>query len=293
MLSIIIPIGDLSRDEENLTKMLTDVENFQNLEIILVFDFEAYSGRVREFECRMVNCGIKVVKTMARNPNLARMTGLHASSHQHIVFCDSDDIFNLSELDEIACALKKVDALLFFPFDRIDFDASENQMSHMRASYCNLIDLPGLWRTIIPREALKDDFFVPTRMGEDLALLCGALLSSKNVILEERKFYKYVQRTENNLSSAKNQEVYLKTLYGFTELMKENVKRVNFNAILASGIYLSFLLSALKATKLKNRIRVFWKISCLISRNMKLQLCIGIMMPLLIIIKFPKIRFMK
>jgi len=183
--------------------------------------------------------------------------------------------------------------LLFFPFERIDFNAPDNQMSHVRASYCNLIDLPGLWRTIIPRESLRDDFFIPTRMGEDLALLCGALLSSNKIILENRKFYQYVQRTENNLSSVKSQEVYLDTLYKFTQLMKENVKRINLNAMLASGIYISFVLSALRATKSKNRTRVIRKISGLIARNINLQLCIGVIVPILFLIKFPKIRIMK
>lgn len=293
MLSIIIPIGSLSRDEANLRKLLTGLERFQSLEIILVFDFDVNLDNNHEFEHMMVEEGVKIVKTKVRNPNQARLAGFRATSSEHIIFCDSDDYFDLPVLNEIAKGLRDSQAVCFFPFDHMNFETLEIEKSNKRVSYINIIQYPGLWRTIIPRAALKNDFFIPTKMGEDMALLCCVLLSSHEILFDDRKFYKYVQRMNSNLSSSKEPEEYLKTVFEFTRLMNRNVQNIDFNSILASGIYISFVMSTLKRAKIENWREVFADIKSGISSNCRLGICIGVSLPLICFVKISTIRNVK
>lgn len=290
MLSVIIPIGSLSRDEANLKKLLTSLERFQSLEIILVFDFDANLDNKDEFEHMMVEEGVKIVKTKVRNPNQARLAGFRAATSEHIIFCDSDDCFDLPVLNDIAKGLRASQAVCFFPFDQMNFETLENEESNKRVSYFNIIQSPGLWRTIIPRAILKNDFFIPTKMGEDVALLSCILLSSHEILFDDRKFYKYVQRVSGNLSSSKNPEEYLKTIYEFTRLMKKYVQTVELNSIIASGIYFSFVVSTLKWAKMENWKEVFTVIKRGITSNYRLGICIGVSLPLVFLVKLSMIR---
>lgn len=293
MLSVVIPIGDLSRDETNLKRILAQGNQLKNIEVILVFDFEFQSRNIQEFERLTSKNGIKIVRSSGRNPNLARLTGLTVSSCEYIVFCDSDDICDLFELDKISESLDQPHGIYFFPFDRNKFDDSQNQEDFQSVSYCNIIKFPGLWRTIVPKSALNEVFFVPTKMGEDLALLCGALLSTSEIIFGSSKFYKYIQSSNNNLSSVKNQEVYLETLFHFSQLMKNYVKKLNSNSLLASAIYTSFLLSTLKSANLVNGANQLRGVLLAMIKNIKLGIGICITLPIVFLIQILKLRIVK
>jgi glycosyltransferase involved in cell wall biosynthesis len=287
MLSLIIPVGDLERDQEQLRKNFERLNFPTSLEIIVVFDFDTRFHKSDQFQSYLVNLGIKVVETDARNPNQARLSGFRAATHNYLVFCDSDDDINIGELTDLATTICELDTLRIYSFDSIQLKSNSKITRRYDANYLNLLRFPGLWRVVIPRKMLKSEFFIPTKMGEDLALLCGTLLNADKILFSRRKFYQYIQHSNTRLSLSRDQNVYFETVTEFTQLMRFNVRKVNFNAILAAGVYTSFVISTLKVSQIRKWGEVFRGLKVAILHNRKLGISMCLSLPLVCVAKFP------
>jgi hypothetical protein len=283
VLTIIVPVGNLERDQKNLEKILFERAIPEELELIIVLDLDLRSNNVSEFIHRIEVLGIKTVQSIGRNPNQARLDGLKVATNEFIAFCDSDDVIDLSKLAGLSQSICNPGQVNVFAFERIDLRNSESSVSHHKGSRLGVIRFPGLWRMTFPKESLKSDFFVSATMGEDLTLLSGAILESDEIVFRKEKYYQHIDHSKNRLSSSKNREVYMNNLSEFSLLLTTNLKNVNWKAVIVSSIYTSFVFSTAKFLGIKEWHTIFSYVKQAMSKNKKLGLCIFISFPLVFI----------
>jgi glycosyltransferase involved in cell wall biosynthesis len=247
MLSIIVPVGDLSRDKTNLEKILFNAKPEYNFDIILVFDFD-FNSKAEEFRNLLSTRNIRVIKSDARNPNGARHAGFLACKGDWVIFCDSDDEVNLELLANASPYFLEKSSLHVFSF-KIEAEYTHRKKSVGRsASTLNLLKEPGLWRCVISKEILNEVTFVGGLLGEDLILLTEAILRSQRLVYHDECVYYYKEHTSFRLSNIRESNRYLINLELFTKCLVKSVESINRNSLLASGIFLSFVISSLASS---------------------------------------------
>jgi glycosyltransferase involved in cell wall biosynthesis len=285
LISIVIPIGNLDRDQKNLETTLGNTRVNANLEIVVVFDFEEITENATHFSHSLQSQGIKVIISNARNPNGARYDGYLASRGNWITFCDSDDEIYLDKLKSCSSDWTTPGNLYVYSFAMDFLDDNVVTSHHIRASEFSFIQNPGLWRCVISSDTLQENFFCNTLMGEDLVLLTGAILNSKSINFFGDEIYKYNNYQPNRLSTLRLSDSYMATVIGYSNLMIINLNTINRNSLIASALFSSFLISSFINSGPKHKFQIVWVAVRALLANWRLSFSVALVFPLAILMK--------
>jgi glycosyltransferase involved in cell wall biosynthesis len=208
LLSVIIPIGNLDRDIENLYKIIDHTPK-SLVEIIFVLDDDKrmLELNLRNYLDHVHIANFKLIKSDARNPGGSRNLGIACAQSEWIVFCDSDDMPNIENiLQEIKKDDYKSDVLIgSFEFENIrrkliyerHFGNDSNQ------NWEEIAINPGIWRWVIKRELAGKLAFPKLSMGEDQLFILNLLARNPIIKFSNELFYRYRLGSAGSLTSTK------------------------------------------------------------------------------------------
>lgn len=277
LLTVVIPIGHLERDFENLVNFF-NAQTSTETEYILVHDFKKDSDSNIDWIAKEYpHLEILTRKGEYGSPGLTRNAGLEIAGGDWICFCDADDFLRV---DNVLNELKQIQnqSLLIGQFQR---RTSNKQVKlGQRTNSINDVFLdPGFWRMAYRKDLVSKIEFSQIKMGEDIVFLADVLRLKPQIIFSQQIFYDYSiggpqQTTSNtNLFSGIIEAINLiknhnpKWRYCSTDrwliarLALTNLKS-NRHAPGVSGIYLNWkalskskwLVTRLSARKFINRI---------------------------------------
>jgi glycosyltransferase involved in cell wall biosynthesis len=208
LLSVIIPIGNLERDIENLYKIIDHVPK-SLVEVIFVLDDDKKMLEVnlRNYLAHVYVANFKLIKSNARNPGGSRNLGVACAESEWIVFCDSDDLPNIENmLQEIKKDNYKSDVLI----GSFEFENIRRKFVHERyfgndsnQNWEEIAINPGIWRWVIKRELALNLEFPKLSMGEDQLFILNLLAKNPIIKFSNELFYRYRLGSPGSLTSTK------------------------------------------------------------------------------------------
>lgn len=235
LLSVVIPIGNLGRDYENLKSIVTSVPE-KEVELVLILDTDETLafGQLSEL-CRNKRLNhYKILNCADRNPGSSRNIGIKEALGEWIIFCDSDDVPILSNLlDAISQVNDAYDIVIGSFFSENTFGIRTPHLLFEKNPSINwhLISLnPGVWRWLIRKKLLEHIMFPNFSMGEDQFFLIKLLSAPARIKFVSEFFYVYRTSTKDSLTS---NSIKLSDLLKIIELEISYMKAINFRHVVA------------------------------------------------------------
>jgi glycosyltransferase involved in cell wall biosynthesis len=229
LLTVVIPITNMSGKLENLKQTILQAEN-EDVDFILVHDKQddLTGPELIDLIKKNKKHHIKLIEGAFGNPGGARNAGLREATGTWIIFWDSDDIGFTAQ---VCSAIKEA------PRDAsvIIGQCSIHDMRHGKEEFQrpvrNLRDLPrfpGMWRIAFRNQRISE--FPELRMGEDQLFLEKNLRNDSNISFSDRNFYTYYQGAPTQLTSHKMNIADLKTIIDleFNDLKSNEIKSRDF-----------------------------------------------------------------
>jgi len=256
LLSVIIPIGNLSRDYPNLKSIINTISTLQ-IELVFVLDTLEESAFIQLKElCKSEGFeNYNILECTMRNPGASRNIGIKAARCEWIVFCDSDDMPSFANLlAAISKSRSDCDIIIgsFETENKLKQITQVNLIENDPDFNWNSISLnPGMWRWLIRRRLLRDITFPELSIGEDQFFLIQLISIGPHIKFSSDIFYIY--RTDNHGSLtgnknkiedlAKNIELelaYLKALKNRNIVINNMIFRQILTLIIKSNLKLKF-----------------------------------------------------
>ena len=207
-LSVVIPIGNLGRDIENLKNIFSAVPE-REVELVLVLDTAEKLAFIQLNELCKINglSRYKILECADRNPGSGRNIGVKAAEGEWIIFCDSDDMPVFSNLlNALSLANEGSDIVIgsFFCEDNFGIRTPQRLIENCPSINWHLISLnPGLWRWLMRKNLLEHVTFPKLSMGEDQFFLIKLLSTPSQIKFASEFFYIYRANTQGNLTKNK------------------------------------------------------------------------------------------
>lgn len=215
-ISVIIPVY---KAEKYLRKCLDSVlsQDFNSFEVIAVNDGspDACGEILNEYSALYPT--LKVINQENKGLGGARNTGIDSSDGNYLLFVDSDDTLKEGCLSYLYDMAKTNEAdVICFGIDFIEEDGKTVYTYKANASGCEkttreeylveAIDNPYICNKLFKASLFKKTgIYFPERIWfEDLATLPKAVLNSKNVLLADKVFYNYLQRSDSIMHTVNN-----------------------------------------------------------------------------------------
>jgi len=261
LLSVVIPVGNLNRDYENLRniiKSLLTTEIATEIELVFILDTSEKFAVLKLSELCEVEkiINYKILKCSDRNPGASRNIGITSSAGKWIIFCDSDDLPIFSSI-QIAMAQADSECNII-----IGSFATENYLNVVTPvrliendSTFNwgLISLnPGIWRWLIKRNFLKFITFPELSMGEDQFFLIKLLSNRPLIKFSSESFYIYRTGTQDRLT---NNKVKIRDLVKNIELEIIYVKSLKSRHNVINNMILRQLITLFKKSDFKLKLK--------------------------------------
>jgi len=208
MLSVVIPIGNLGRDIDNL-KSIVSAAPKQDVELVLILDTAEKLAFIQLNElCKIKGLShYKILECADRNPGSSRNIGMNAAGGEWIIFCDSDDMPIFSNLlNIISLSNDGSDIVIgsFFNEDNFGIRTSQRLIENDPSINWHLISLnPGVWRWLIRKNLLENVTFPELSMGEDQFFLIKLLSTPSRIKFASEFFYVYRTNTRESLTRNK------------------------------------------------------------------------------------------
>ena len=223
--SIIVPCYNAKKYINTLFDMLSS-ETYTDYEVILVDDHskDGTYQQMCELKEQEKYSNFKVFQTPKNGgPGPARNFGVQKAQGEYILFCDSDDGFDINCLLKIDSFLKDHnDAdLIVFPHeivrgDKVTFnDTYPNYKNGEEISKQDVIKVcPTPWAKVFKTSIVKDNQVeFPARMtGEDLCFLVYYTTHIQKAYKLDFSFYRYIM-TEGSITHRKNVNLNEKTTF--------------------------------------------------------------------------------
>lgn len=249
-LTLVIPVGNFSKDREHLLEYLNETKIFGIPMILIIDDSDPNSiVQARKLEAQQGNQRVKVLQYDGRNPGGARNEAIKHVQTRWLQFCDSDDSI------EIKSVLRLIDseevshcqAIVAGFRQELKSDQKLNLRDHFARKFLYFgIGLnPGIWRWIFRTEFVKNLKFAETRMGEDQVFIAKFLLSNPKLINKQNlPVYNYNSENPGNLTSQYSSEEIEKTLKEF-ELLSLRDSQLR-NSLLITLLYFKMKLTTIR-----------------------------------------------
>lgn len=234
-LSIIIPAATAEKTIDRCLRSITE-NNKVDAEIIIVVNNSVDNtlGKCRDWQKDYSN--LIVIESDARNVSQARNEGLKVALGDVIGFCDADDYYESSVLDDLLDKMADADVLVF-GFNRVMEDGrviSEHQLSggvrSVNKMRCDLINNPNMmgsvWNKLYRKDFLQGVFFdEKITHCEDMDFNLRALKREDvNVMYTDLTGYNYVHSASsatNAVNSVFDENDKLRYLYSMEKIQKE------------------------------------------------------------------------
>jgi len=208
LLSVVIPIGNLERDYENLKSIINSAPK-NGVELVLVLDTAEKSAFKQLGElCKTEKLRhYKILDCGERNPGSSRNLGIKAADGKWIMFCDSDDMPIFSNLlNEISQTNDVYDIVIgsFLSENNFGKKIPKSLIESDSPTNWYLISLnPGLWRWLIRKNLIEHITFPKLSIGEDQFFLIKLLSATTQIRFTSEFFYVYRTNIQGSLTNDK------------------------------------------------------------------------------------------
>jgi len=283
-LSIIIPVGDIQRDEENLLRVINDFANLEKCELIIVFDFKLPNkisaiGTLQKIMDLSKEGIIKVAFSHGKGPNNAREEGQSLAMGARILFCDSDDMPRLREISVLLEEGESKGYTDVFSYYELREDLT---LIARPANIFSTIDFPGLWRVAIPIPIARVATYCGGDLAEDIVLLIDVLLKSTQIRFRNIYLYTHVHHSRKRLSNQATEERYYEAFESILGIISSENMKLQKNHFVAVALFYSLVISFFGVSSWQTRKEVLTKVCKLVFNNLSL-LCMSLaIVPLVI-----------
>ena len=221
--SIIVPCYNMEENIDNLLEMLC-ADNYSDYEVIYVDDCSKDNTYARMCEAVKGYPNYHVYQTPVNGgPGVARNFGLDKASGENILFCDSDDIFDISCLAKIDDFLKThADAdIVVFPYEIARKYGREIRDTYKKCNDGEKISVlsvaegaPSPCAKVYKNSIISENNlrFPSQRIGEDACFLMYYIPYIKNAYKSGISYYTYVMRS-GSLTHQKRKVEEVQTFY--------------------------------------------------------------------------------
>ena len=223
-LSVIIPIGNLSRDLANVKKICSEsMGDF--FEFILIVDQPLAPTQVELSE--LENSHTRIIHKFNGSPGLSRNFGTTFAQGEYICFWDSDDEPN-KEVIHKALARKDLDFdVAIFNYTVTNLDLETRIVIEHQSKIESCLRTPAVWRMVFKNQESVVGRFGINLCGEDQIFLLTSGLLTKKVVYFEEIAYNYLIHSINQLSRNTQSAVgILKSYFECIELLR-NMRATN------------------------------------------------------------------
>jgi glycosyltransferase involved in cell wall biosynthesis len=209
ILSVIIPIGNLASNFQNIQNIITESSNL-TIEFIFILDTNETLAfqELHKLCTTYLNKNYTILTCDDRNPGSSRNLGIVASSGEWIIFCDCDDLPYLANAINTIATSNKNSQILIGSFEIEKLDSAKNQASNSELvtnkEWETIANKPGMWRWIFKRDLISTVEFPKLSMGEDQYFLLQILGLEPEIEFTSKVLYKYRFGTINSLTQSKN-----------------------------------------------------------------------------------------
>lgn len=205
LLTVIVPITRMHRKMQNLFSWLDQVDQYK-CEVVLIHDKQEQetSDELQRYLQKLNSQNIQFFEGNFGSPGLARNFGKLYASGTYIMFCDSDDVLQLSSIIEIIIA--NLDPMVIIGgYESVNSFSKQKVMKHLApVNLFQLAKSPGMWRFIFKSEVIKNVNFTEYCMGEDQLFLAQVDLFSKDVLRVNETLYHYYTNNPSQLTAQKD-----------------------------------------------------------------------------------------
>jgi len=196
-ISVIIPVGNLSRDLSNIQLMCTgDFGDF--FEFIVVID---QKEPLKDEEIKSFSLpNVMVIQYYNGSPGLTRNEGLKYASGEYVAFWDSDDLIDKKVLFDCVNGLETDSDLLIFDYKVTNRISGKEEIIHNHAEIGECLRTPAIWRMLFKNNPTKLGHFGKHKCGEDQLFLLTCNLQDRNYAFIPVVFYTYLIHSETQLS---------------------------------------------------------------------------------------------
>jgi glycosyltransferase involved in cell wall biosynthesis len=232
LISVIIPIGNLARDIQNIENIIHETQK-DFIELIFILDTDENLA-----DLQLINLchekgleNYQIIKSEGRNPGTSRNQGVLVSKSEWLVFCDSDDLPNVSNIaSEIANCGSNID-IVIGTFETQDLSQKNIGQSsfHQNLNLCwySIALDPGLWRWVVRRSFANNIKFPELSMGEDQCYIAKLLQNNPEVFFSHKIFYRYRIGNRESLVGSKLKIVDLIEILRIELSLENYPKRYN------------------------------------------------------------------
>lgn len=205
-LSVIVP---LTRMSGRLSEISTWLEKLpqRDLQVLIVHDIQDQNTSL-ELNTLINSCADSRIVLFERefgSPGNARNYGLENAKSKWVIFVDSDDIVNLSEVFSIIDHHDGISSVLVGQYEICDRET--NQVFKNVSNSDPKLDIainPGIWRMIFLREWISKLEFSTSLMGEDQLFLLDLGIFAAKIQFFNDVVYTYYKNSSGQLTHNKD-----------------------------------------------------------------------------------------
>lgn len=204
-IGIIVPITRMAGKLDFLESWLRDSAYYDDIFVYLVHDKQDQDTgpELNALLKSIKSINIRLIESSSGNPGRARNLGIAAADDEHIVFWDSDDLGNLSEL-RAAIAENKNAEIIICNYVLHDLQNNIDIIVDHKQSLASIVESPGIWRFIFKSQVLDGIFFKDYSMGEDQLFLEQIGFAERSVVFSHKYVYQYNTNRIGSLTYHKN-----------------------------------------------------------------------------------------
>jgi glycosyltransferase involved in cell wall biosynthesis len=204
LLTVVVPVSRMYGRMQNLFLWLNEV-NDHECEVIIVHDMQdtQTSEELQNQLQKLDSPKVRFLEGRFGSPGLARNFGKQYAAGTHIMFCDSDDVLQLSKALETIAKEPRPSVIIG---SYLTVNSQSNQQRERHKAPGNVLQLaksPGIWRFIFKSEVIKGIDFKDYRMGEDQLFLAQVGIFSQDVLRVNETLYHYFTNNKDQLTSQK------------------------------------------------------------------------------------------
>lgn len=204
LLTVVVPVSKMYGKMQNLFLWLNEV-NDHDCEVIIVHDKQdtMTSDELQKQLQKFGSPKIRFLEGSFGSPGLARNFGKKYATGSYIMFCDSDDVLQLSK------ALESIEkhprpSVIIGGYLTVNSESRQQKERHKApGNVLQLAKSPGIWRFIFKSEVIQGIDFKDYRMGEDQLFLAHVGLLTQDVLRVSETLYHYYTNNKDQLTSQK------------------------------------------------------------------------------------------